>query len=362
MTSSIVRAACAIALAGWWTPTAAQAWQPVAAPTTTSLRGVSAPSERVVWVSGARGAVARSADGGATWQLASVPGADSLDFRDIEAFDARTAFVLSIGNGAQSRIHRTTDGGATWTLQFTNPDTSAFYDCFAFWDARRGIAMSDPVDGRFRILATSDSGATWTALPAAASPAALAGEAGFAASGTCVATAPGGRAWIVTGGGPAARALRTSDFGQTWSAAEIGPVAAGAAPRGAFSIAAGESGALVVTGGNYELPDDPTANVALSHDGGATWQAPTGRAPAGYRSGVVIVPGTAGRAAIAVGTSGTDLSVDGGNSWAKVDTLALNAAVFASPRTGWAVGPRGVVARWTGTFGEAIPRSGKARP
>lgn len=352
-----IRLATALALGA--AGAGAQAWEAVDAPTTTSLRGVSAPSERVVWVSGARGAVARSVDAGSTWTLVRVPGADSLDFRDIEAFDAMTATVLSIGNGSDSRIYRTWDGGASWTLQFTNTDTAAFYDCFAFWTPDRGIAMSDPVDGRFRILRTTDGGATWTPLAAASSPRAIQGEAGFAASGGCVATAPGARAWIVTGGGSQARVLRSADHGSTWQEHPVTPIAAAAPPRGAFAVAAFDADRLVVVGGDYERPTDDASNVALSHDGGATWRAPDARRPGGYRSGVAFIPGSGGQALVAVGTSGSDYSSDGGDSWVAADTLALNAAAFASSRVGWAVGPRGRVARWRGPRGTPAIRIGK---
>lgn len=337
----------------------AQVWEPVGAPTTTSLRGVSAPSRSVVWVSGAGGAVARSTDAGATWSLVSVPGADSLDFRDIAAFDASTAYVLSIGNGAQSRIYKTTNGGTTWTLQFTNADSSAFYDCFAFWDAERGIAMSDPIAGRVQVRTTQDGGASWQLLPQESAPVALEGEAGFAASGTCVATGSAGRAWIATGGGPRARALRTTDYGRSWAYGEITPIAAGAAPRGAFSIAVVDDAHLVATGGNYEQPADTTGVVALSHDGGMTWHRVRGPVPRGYRSGVAVVPGTSGPIVVAVGTSGTDYSLDGGERWIAADTLALNAVTFVAPDAGWAVGPRGRVVRWRGAFTPAIRRGAK---
>lgn len=329
----------------------AQAWEVVPAPTTTSLRGISAPDEQVVWVSGAQGTVARSVDGGRSFARLRVPGADSLDFRDIEAFDANTATVLSIGNGSDSRIYRTSDGGASWTLQFTNPDSAAFFDCFAFWTPARGLAMSDPVEGRFRLLRTADGGATWTPLPAESSPAALAGEAGFAASGGCVVTAPGGHAWIATGGGAHARTLHSADFGATWQVHTISPIAAGAAPRGAFAVAALGADRLVAVGGDYEQPAADAANAALSSDGGATWRSPAGRGPGGYRSGVVFVPGTGGKALVAVGTSGTDYSTDGGERWVAADTLALNATAFVSVRTGWAVGPRGRIVRWRGSLG-----------
>ena len=93
------------------------------------------------------------------------PGAAELEFRDIEAFDARRAVVLAIGEGEASRVFRTDDGGATWTESFRNTDPRAFYDCLTFFDRRHGLAMSDPVDGKFRILSTSDGGRSWKVLP-----------------------------------------------------------------------------------------------------------------------------------------------------------------------------------------------------
>src|SRR5258708_19961444 len=111
-------------------------WQvsPQNSGTTAPLRGVSAVSGRVAWASGAQGTVLRTVDGGNRWEKVSVPGAEALDFRDIQAFDAEKAFVLSIGPGEQSRIYKTIDGGKTWKLQFTNPHANAFYDYFAFCD------------------------------------------------------------------------------------------------------------------------------------------------------------------------------------------------------------------------------------
>src|SRR6266852_4447742 len=86
---------------------------------TSRLRGVSAVSGRVTWASGSGSTVLRTADGGATWQKLSVTAdpKDMVDFRDIDAIDAQTAYVLSIGNGSASRIYKTTDTGATWILQ-----------------------------------------------------------------------------------------------------------------------------------------------------------------------------------------------------------------------------------------------------
>ncbi|HSC28528.1 MAG TPA: hypothetical protein VLD67_14715, partial [Vicinamibacterales bacterium] len=209
-------------------------WTPLDTGVTTRLRGVSAASDSVVWASGAGGTIIRTADAGATWQTLSIPGTAKLDFRDIDAVDERTAYVLSIGPGDRSRIFKTLDAGATWTEQFVNADPKAFFDAMSFWDAARGLAFSDSVDGRLVILATSD-GRTWTRIPPDTLPPALDGEGAFAASGTNIAVQRPGHAWVGTGAADTARVLRTADGGRTWQAATT-PLAAGSS-SGIFSIA-----------------------------------------------------------------------------------------------------------------------------
>src|SRR5262249_46794587 len=100
---------------------------------TASLRGVSAVSEQVAWASGTGGTFLRTTDGGTTWTAGKVPGAERLDFRDVQAVDANTAYLLSIGKGETSRVYKTTDGGANWTLQLQNKDAEGFFDEMAFW-------------------------------------------------------------------------------------------------------------------------------------------------------------------------------------------------------------------------------------
>jgi photosystem II stability/assembly factor-like uncharacterized protein len=332
-------------------------WQPQSSGTTASFRGLSAVSDRVAWASGTRGTVVRTTDGGTTWHVVAVPGADSLDFRDIEAFDDQRAYVLSIGNGSASRIYKTVDGGGTWMLQFTNADTAAFYDCLDFWNAERGLALSDPVDGRFRMLGTSDGGATWTQVPAERIPPALSGEAAFAASGTCLVVRSPDDVWLASGGGSEARVYRSGTGGINWQVAST-PIRNGAPARGIFSIAFADRSRGVAVGGDYQSAADTTANVALTEDGGMTWRSPPGR-PLGYRSGVAYVPGTDGRLLVAVGTSGSDYSADGGETWVPIDTGAFTSVAFAPARraAGWAVGPGGRIARWVGPPPGAMPAS-----
>ena len=117
--------------------------------TKASFRGLSVVNHNIVWASGTGGTFIKTTDGGKTWTVGQVPGAEKLDFRDIEAIDANTAYLLSIGNGETSRIYKTTDGGKTWEMQFKAADDKIFLDALAFWDRDNGIAMGDPIDGYF---------------------------------------------------------------------------------------------------------------------------------------------------------------------------------------------------------------------
>ena len=328
-------------------------WRQQTSGTDVQLRGISAVSATVAWASGAKGTVLRTVDGGKTWTKLNVPESEELDFRDIQAFDQNTAFVLSIGDGDKSRIYKTSDGGKTWQLQFTNRDPKAFYDCFAFWDSKHGIALSDSVDGKFPLISTSD-GLTWAPVDTKSMPPALAGEGAFAASGTCIATYGSSDVWFGTGI-PAARVFHSQDRGAHWTVAET-PVLHGTASQGIFSVLFWSEKDGVVVGGDYQNPADADKNAASTHDGGKTWSL-SPSFPHGYRSGIDRghLAGQKPHNApelIAVGTSGIDYSADGGQRWiADSDAKpgeqgaahAYNAVSCFRTRC-WAVGPEGKIA------------------
>src|ERR1051325_5256488 len=166
---------------------------------TARLRGVSAVSERVAWASGSGSTVLRTTDGGLNWQKLTVT-AETLDFRDIDAIDAQTAYILSAGNGPATRIYKTTDAGKTWTMQFKSNDPKAFLDAMSFWDANHGIVFGDSIDSQLYIMTTADGGRAWSRVPVANLPPALENEGAFAASGTNIALFGKSHAWIGTGG------------------------------------------------------------------------------------------------------------------------------------------------------------------
>jgi photosystem II stability/assembly factor-like uncharacterized protein len=317
-------------------------WQPLPSGSSASFRGLDAIDDEVVWVSGTGGTWGRTVDGGATWRMDAITGAEELDFRDVDAFGADVAYLMSAGPGELSRIYKTVDGGASWQLQHTNRRPEGFFDGMAFWDAGRGLVYGDPVDGYFTVLATADGGATWTPVPAESLPPALEGEAGFAASGSGLAVAADGRAWFGTGG-PAARVFRSTDHGRTWAVSPT-PVRSGAGSSGIFSLDFREAVHGVAVGGDYTRPGEATANAARTADGGVTWEVLHDSPPAGYRSGVAWAPD--GRSLIAVGTSGSDRSEDDGATWSAFDTVGYHSVRFgSSPCSGWAAGPEGRIAR-----------------
>jgi len=323
--------------------TMAQEWRPVASGTTAELRGLSVVSDKVAWASGAKGTVLRTVDG-ATWQAVQVPDADKIDFRDIHAIDAKTAIVMGAGPGAASRIYRTDDGGSTWKLMTTNQVAEGFWDAMAFWDKDNGILFGDPVKGSFQVYVTKDGGASWVDV-ATKGLEAMPNEGAFAASGTCLTVAGANDAWIATGGSATSRVFHSLDRGKTWRAAST-PIPAGAPARGAFSVAFLNAKEGFAAGGDYKETRMAGINGAVTADGGASWT-PVSIQPAGYMSVVVPVPG-APRALVAGGLAGSGYSLDGGKSWTLLDSTPLNTVGFASPSSGWAVGPKGLVMKYNG--------------
>ena len=317
-------------------------WQLTPTGTEARFRGLSAVDRDTAWAAGSAGTVLRTVDGGSHWENVSPPGLSALQFRDIEAFDARRAVALTIGEGEDSRVFRTDDGGATWTETFRNTEPRAFYDCITFFDHRHGLAMSDPVDGRFRILATDDGGESWEVLPSDGMPQAQQGEAGFAASGQCLVSSGPKDVWLASGGAAAARVYHSQDRGRTWTLAES-PIPAGDPAKGVFGLAFRDRTHGISVGGDYRPEEASPQAAAVTADGGATWTA-SQQPPAAYRSGVVWVPRTKS-AAIAVGPTGSDLTLDSGRTWRNFDGGSFD-TVDCTPDFGcWASGEKGRIAR-----------------
>lgn len=308
---------------------AAQSWTTLPSLTPADLRGVSVAGAKVIWASGSRGTYLHSTDAGEHWQAAAVPGAADLDFRGVRAIDDNTAFLLSCAPGQQSRIYKTTDGGTSWRPLQVNPDPKGFWDAIAMWDPTHGIVLGDPIGGRFVLYTTSD-GLTWRPMKG---PEANANESVFAASNSALFLRGAHEAWFGTGGPGGARVFHTDDDGKTWSVAKT-PIRNDSESAGIFSIAFSDAMHGVAVGGDYMKPNETRATVAFTDDGGKSWKlAPS---EVSYRSAVEYLRDE--KLWLATGPQGSNTSTD-------MRTWAPAGAGFNAVDHGWAVGPKGALAK-----------------
>jgi photosystem II stability/assembly factor-like uncharacterized protein len=316
--------------------------------TTNRLQAVSPVNANVVWASGVGGTYVVTRDGGQTWHSAVVPGADALEFRDVEGLSGQEAYLLAAGVGTDSRIYHTTDGGKSWQLQFKNRDPNGFYDCFAFWDRDRALVMADAIEGRFPVRRTLD-GRFWVDIGDNL-PQGQAGEAAFAASGTCVATQGESNAWIATGGAEHARVFSTTDRGKTWTAARV-PMTQGSGGAGVFSVAFRDALHGVIGGGDFASAVRER-NFAVSSDGGKTWEhrsnAPINGAIFGLSYAAAHDQAPAFKRVVATGPDGAAWTDDEGVTWTRIrGAHDFWAVAFANRTVGWLVGTEGRITRIT---------------
>ena len=276
--------------------------------TKSSFRGMSVVTDQILWVSGSNGTVGRSVDGGTTWQWLPVKGFEKRDFRDIEAFDKNTALVIAIAEPAQ--ILKTVDGGQTWKIVFTDSTKGMFLDAMDFFDKKNGIVVGDPVEGKVYFAFTKNKGDEWIRFDGSERRrrwVANDGEAFFASSGTNIRYLKKDKYRLVSGGKSARWFDENGDHALS--------IIQGKESTGANSIAVFRNQYTVV-GGDFANDKDTTRNCLVSNDGGVNWLSPT-LAPRGYRSCVIYI--TSNRL-LTCGTSGVDVSEDGGMNWRLIST------------------------------------------
>lgn len=295
---------------------------------TASLRGIHSVGHGVAWASGTKGTVLRTIDAGKTWKTCTVPpGAANLDFRAVQAFDAKTALVMSAGTGELSRVYRTTDGCASWKLVFSNQDREGFWDAMRFADRKFGVLIGDQVGGRFPLFTTSDGGVTWRKAQGVegADPK----QSIFAASNSSLRMRSAKKLFFITGG-------TTSLFDVELDAgvSSSRPPLASGPTGGGFSIAVRRESkgyVLVAVGGDYKIPDGRAGTAAVATidaNGKIEWRAST-TSPGGYRSAVAY--DATGKRWIAVGPNGTDESTDDGVTWRSVADTEKNWNALSLP-------------------------------
>ncbi|MBC8152917.1 MAG: oxidoreductase [Bacteroidetes bacterium] len=320
-------------------------WQPQQSRTDASFRSVSAVSKSVVWAGGSKGTFTQTTDGGANWQADTVLGATGLDFRGVVGFSDSEAMLMSAGPAekGQARLYQTSNGGKTWQLFYQTSQPGVFFDGIAFWDRQHGIVFSDPIDGKWFILRTDDGGKTWQRIPPGNLPLLLPGEAAFAASHSALVIEGKTNVWI---GSSAGRVFRSVDRGKTWAVSQT-PLPGGPT-SGVFGLHFRDASHGMAVGGDYKQEKAMGANVAITADGGQTWQTVAPAAPPGLKEGLASISTDKW---LVLGPSGSSLSADNGKTWQLMPLEGFHAVSCVNEGTGgktcWAVGAKGRIARQT---------------
>jgi photosystem II stability/assembly factor-like uncharacterized protein len=286
----------------------------------TSIRGLSVVDDNIAWISGSKGHLAITTDGGKTWAWQVVKGFEKADFRDIEAFSSKEAIIMS--SGTPALILKTTDGGANWQVKYRNADTAYFLDAMDFADKQHGYALGDPINNKFLLLETKDGGETWN--PFKYPPNALPAEAAFAASGTCLRVDEDNTINIVSGGSRSRLIILIDDkiAPGKWINIDLS-LLHGKSSQGAFSLA-NEHG-MVVVGGDYQKDHNINSVAEYEYDytnehGRVTMLLPK-NPPAGFQSCVEYIKDDI---FLSTGTPGSNITRDGGKTWTKIDDISYN--------------------------------------
>lgn len=307
--------------------------------TSALIIGLQALNDSIIWASGTNATVLRSTDGGTNWEKFQYKQADTLQFRDIHPISAQEAIVVSSGQGMASQIlYFHTKSG--WTKTFQMEDSTGFLDAIQLWDNGQGLVYGDAIDSLAYILKTVDFGQSWKRIPTA--PLANKGEGGFASSGSNIALAANGEAWIATGAGGSARVFYSADYGRSWQTAES-PMMKGDA-AGITAIKA-QNANIWITGGDLAISDSLLSNLYRSADNGKNWVEISGHLTMGSFYGLAVSAYENAEIILVCGPNGADLHLGDSNTWHNISNENIWTATFINPQTALMAGRDGKMFR-----------------
>ena len=282
----------------------------------TSLRGLSVVDDNIIWTSGSNGMVGKSVDGGKIFRWMQVPGYEKRDFRDVEAIDSSIALIMAVSEPAL--ILKTYDGGENWKKVFEDTTTGMFLDAMDF-DGADGVVVGDPILDKVFLAQTTDFGDTWVVQQKQTNCSMMEkGEAFFASSGSNIkmnrTTKKQADFFYVSGG------LQSRFF--------IGDrcfplfLQKGKSSTGANSVdyfTSKKKG--IIVGGDFSNDKRiDSACILFSLGKNPVFTLPE-TSLHGYRSAVCYISGSK---IIACGTSGIDLSMDGGKNWKLISEIGFH--------------------------------------
>ncbi len=299
-----------------------------------SFRGLSVVNDQTVWVSGSSGSVGLSTDSGKNWKWIQVPRYEKSDFRDIEAFSEREALIMGVTKPAV--ILRTVDGGNSWSTVFEDSSKDIFLDAMDF-SGDQGAIVGDPDQGKIFFAVSDDRGETWKQKLPSGFDSTMKAESFFAASGSNICHVESS-SWALVSGGKKSSLY----FGNNRYPLYLNQ---GKETTGANSVTVNpsDSNQAYIVGGDYAHDTVRYGNsVHIQFHPFAQIQPTT--SPHGYRSCVEYLDADR---MICCGTSGVDVSMDGGMNWMSVSGKSFHVCRKSKwGRIVYLAGANGVIARY----------------
>ena len=257
-----------------------------------SIRALAAVNDSTLWFAGSKGVWGYTEDAGNSWVVDTLKISDHIpEIRSIKITPNGTIYLVNIMKPAA--VYRSTNKGSTWEQVYMDADSNAFFDAVNFWDDQNGILLGDAQNNCFDLAITHDGGNTWNKIACNDLPPTLDNENPFAASNTNIAI-QGKSAWIGTGGKDKARVFYTSNQGKNWS---VNPtsVISGRQMTGIYSVDFLNESTGIAAGGDWDSVNLACTNIALTTDGGATWNKFNNAQNEGYISCARWIPDTEGQ-------------------------------------------------------------------
>ncbi len=235
-------------------------------------------------------------------------------------------------------ILKTTDGGKNWKKVFEDTTKGMFLDAMDVHEDRKTmIVVGDPIDDHLFLAMSFDSGDTWQQMPKMGSKdvrKVTNTEAMFASSGTNLKIVPENNGMnhlflLVTGGSKSRlKNVLFNSFNDSL------PMMQGGSSTGANSIDFNKvNKTAVVVGGDFSKDTIATDNCVLIQfkNGKPVFSKPS-IPPHGYRSCVIYLNE---KELVTCGTSGIDVSKDGGQTWQLISKESFH--VVQKARNGKAI-------------------------